>query len=192
LADIDDPAGRELLHTREITCRGYARHDGLYDIEGTLRDLTNAPTELPFHRVEEGGAIHEMRLRMTIDADLQILQVSARTVQGASPFCGEIAPAYARLQGLTIGPGFKKSVKTIVGGAGGCTHMTELLERMASTAMQTLFSVYRSNSARQARQGARKPVAVRPWVIGTCHAYREDGDAVRLLWPQGLPPANPS
>jgi hypothetical protein len=35
----------------------------------------------------------------------------------------------------------------------------------------------------------KREVAVRPWVVGTCHAYREDGDAVRLLWPEGLPKA---
>ena len=178
---------RHLLHTREIICKGYQRIDGLFDIEGRLLDLTNDPTDLPFHRVPSGGAIHDMRLVMTIDADMVIQSITATTATGASQFCGEAAAVYSRLQGLKIAAGFKKKMKEIVGGTSGCTHITELLERMATTAMQTMFSTYRAEAARQRASSTKPIIAVRPWVIGTCHAYREDGDAVKLLWPQGLP-----
>ena len=180
---------RTLLHTREIICRGYQRSDGFLEIEGRLQDLTNAPTDLPFHRVGEGGTIHDMRLVMTVDTDMVIQHIEATTEVGASPFCTEISSAYAGLQGLKIAAGFKRKMKDIVGGANGCTHLTELLERMANTAMQTLFSTYRAQASLRAVTGEQRPVAVRPWVVGTCHAYREEGDAVRLLWPQGLPKA---
>ncbi|WPN44792.1 MULTISPECIES: DUF2889 domain-containing protein [unclassified Pseudomonas] len=180
---------RTLLHTREITCKGYQRSDGLFDIEGRLLDLTNEPTDLPFHRVPSGGAIHDMRLVMTLDTDMVIQSIAALTATGASPFCGEAAAAYSRLVGLKIAAGFKQKMKAIVGGVSGCTHITELLERMASTAMQTMFSTFRAEASRRRETGAQQVVAVRPWVIGTCHAYREGGDAVRLLWPEGLPKA---
>ena len=180
---------RTLLHTREIICKGYLRSDGHFDIEGRLQDLTNEPTDLPFHRVPSGGAIHDMHLVMTLDADMVIQNITATTAIGASQFCGEAAAVYSRLQGLKIAAGFKQKMKAIVGGAVGCTHLTELLERMASTAMQTLLSTYRAEASRKRASGTNPVVAVRPWVIGTCHAYREDGDAVKLLWPQGLPKA---
>jgi hypothetical protein len=183
----EDSPDRILLHTREITCKGYQRSDGLFDIEGRLQDLTNEPTDLPFHHLGHGGTIHDMRLVMTFDADMVIRHVTAQTATGASPFCAGAAPAYSALVGLTIASGFKQKLKAIVGGANGCTHMTELLERMASTAMQTIFSTYRTEAARRRAASAQREIAVRPWVIGTCHAYREDGEAVKLLWPQGLP-----
>lgn len=182
---------RILLHTRAIECRGFLRDDGLYDIEGRLQDLTNDPTDLPFHRVPHSGHIHDMHLSMTIDSDLVILRIEARMPAGASPFCGGVTPAYGQLTGLKIGPGFLKAVKAVVGSERGCTHLTELLERMAKTAMQTLFSTYRRQASERAARGEDRAPAVRPWVIGTCHAYREDGDAVRLLWPDGLPAAAP-
>ncbi|VVM96337.1 DUF2889 domain-containing protein [Pseudomonas fluorescens] len=184
-----DSLTRTLLHTREIVCKGYQRSDGLFDIEGRLLDLTNEPTDLPFHTVPSGGAIHDMRLVMTVDADMQIQHIEATTAVGASRFCGEISSAYDGLRGLKITAGFKQKMKAIVGGVKGCTHLTELLERMATTAMQTVFSTYRAEASRQRSSGTQRVVAVRPWVIDTCHAYREDGDAVRLLWPQGLPKA---
>ncbi|MCP1419136.1 hypothetical protein J3D47_003379 [Pseudomonas laurylsulfativorans] len=186
-ATPDESPDRTLLHTREITCKGYQRSDGLFDIEGRLVDLTNEPTDLPFHRVPGGGAIHDMRLVMTLDADMVIQRIAAVTATGASQFCGEASAVYSGLVGLKIAAGFKQKSKAIIGGAKGCTHMTELLERMASTAMQTLFSIYRAEAARRRTTSAEQVVAVRSWVIGTCHAYREDGDAVRLLWPEGLP-----
>jgi hypothetical protein len=182
---------RTLLHTRWIECRGYLRDDGLYDIEGRLQDLTNAATELPFHLVPPSGHIHDMHLVMTIDSDMLIRRIEARMPTGASPFCPDAVSAYRELAGLRIEPGFIKAVKAIVGGASGCTHMTELLERMAKTAMQTLFSTYRHQASERAAKGEARRPAVRPWVIGTCHAYREAGEAVRLLWPDGLPDAAP-
>ncbi|MNJ45828.1 hypothetical protein D3C77_409400 [compost metagenome] len=118
-----------------------------------------------------------------------IQHIAATTEVGASPFCAQISSAYSGLLGLKIAAGFKRKMKDIVGGANGCTHLTELLERMATTAMQTLFSTYRAQASLRAAGGQPREVAVRPWVIGTCHAYREDGEAVRLLWPQGLPKA---
>ena len=184
-----DAPNRTLLHTREIICKGYLRSDGLFDVEGRLQDLTNEPTDLPFHRVPQGGTIHDMRLVMTIDADMVIQHITAVTTTGASQFCGEAAAVYSGLAGLKIAAGFKKNMKAIVGGATGCTHLTELLERMANVAMQTLFSTYRTEATRRRETGEQQVIAVRPWVIGTCHAYREEGDAVRLLWPEGLPKA---
>ncbi|TDF80753.1 DUF2889 domain-containing protein [Pseudomonas sp. H9] len=180
---------RTLLHTRCIECRGFLRDDGLYDIEGRLQDLTNAATDLPFHRVPPSGHIHDMQLLMTIDSDMLIRHIEARMPTGASPFCVEVLPNYGALTGLRIGPGFLKALKAAIGSESGCTHMTELLERMAKTAMQTLFSTYRQQASERAGSGEKRKPAVRPWVVGTCHTYRAEGDAVRLLWPDGLPDA---
>lgn len=128
-ATPQDPLTRTLLHTREIICKGYQRSDGLLDIEGRLLDLTNEPTDLPFHQVPGGGAIHDMHLVMTLDTDMVIQNITATTAVGASQFCAGAAPVYSRLQGLKITKGFKQQMKTIVGGTSGCTHLTELLER---------------------------------------------------------------
>ena len=61
---------RGLLHTRKIVCTGYARSDGLFDIEGHLRDISTEGTDLFFKEVAAGGDIHAMRVVMTVDADM--------------------------------------------------------------------------------------------------------------------------
>lgn len=173
---------RKLLHTRKIDFEGYLREDGLFEIEARLQDITGVPTPLPFKPLQGGEHIHDMRMVMTLDRELVIREVRAATATGATPFCTEPNAAYEALAGLRIGPGFKQKVKERVGGTQGCTHLTELVNGMANTAMQTWFSVRRDESARQRASAPEAPLP-RPWVIGTCHAYREEGPAVQIVWP---------
>lgn len=176
------PSGRSLLHERVLEFKGYAREDGLYDIEARLQDITAIATRMPFTSLPAGGAIHDMRIVMTIDADMMIQQLVAVTETGPTPYCQEINSAYARLVGLQIGRGFKQAVKARVGGVHGCTHLTELMDGLGTVAMQTLFAVKRSESARCRAQEPDAPMP-RPFVVDTCHAYRMDGEAVQVVWP---------
>lgn len=173
---------RKLLHTRKIDFQGYLREDGLFEMEARLQDITAGPTPLPFRDLASGDHIHDMRLVMTLDRELLIREVRAVTKTGATPFCAEPNAVYASLAGLRIGPGFKQKVKEKVGGIQGCTHLTELVNGLANAAMQTWFSVRRDESRLQRERDPDAPLP-RPWVIGTCHAYREDGPAVKIVWP---------
>jgi hypothetical protein len=104
---------RTLLHTRTITCEGYERADGLWDIDG-------------------------WGLRMTIDRDLIIRNIVA--VQDFTPFslCPAITPSFTQLIGLSLGKGFRRAVREKVGGIRGCVHLVDLLAPMATVAYQTL------------------------------------------------------
>ncbi|MOA02394.1 hypothetical protein D3C78_1218450 [compost metagenome] len=66
----------------------------------------------------------------------------------------------------------------------GCTHLTELLGPMGTTLIQSTF-VMRREANRQKLEADPGYVRPRPWVIGTCHAYHPDGEAARLIWPEG-------
>ena len=63
-------AQRRLLYTRETICEGYARDDGLVDIDARMRDISPEGTVLPFHAEAAGEAIHDMRMTMTLDASM--------------------------------------------------------------------------------------------------------------------------
>jgi hypothetical protein len=178
---------RQLLHTRTVTCTGYLRSDGLFDIEGRLLDIKGRETEMPFGIIEAGGALHQMCIVMTVDANLVIQHVEARSEITPAPMCKQISHAYSALKGLKIGAGFKKKVAERVGGERGCTHLTELLGPMATTLIQTTAPLLREQMRlRETREpGFKRP---KHWVIGTCHTYRADGEAVRTLWPDYYEP----
>ena len=123
-----------------------------------------------------------MRLTVTLDADLVIQDVAAQTDTAPTPWCTDANPAYAVLKGLKIGPGFTRQVKALLGGTKGCTHLTELLGPLATTAMQTWFAVRRETGSMRALHEAEGPLP-RPHVVDTCQAYRAEGQAIQVIWP---------
>lgn len=180
---IPNSPDRKAIHTRTVTCRGYERSDGLIDIEAEMQDISPTGTDLLFKQVSPGGAIHHMRIVMTLDRDLVIRDVKAVIKAGPAEYCTAIESAYAGLIGLQIRAGFRQQAKAKVGGVRGCTHLTELLGPLATTAAQTTMAIgRRERNGRWPGEGSG-PMP-RPVLIGSCHTYREDGEAARLLWPE--------
>src|SRR5438067_1290158 len=101
------PAGpRRLVHQRRITCEGFAREDGLIDIEGLLIDTKPVPLKLVSKDLAAGAPIHQMRLRITIDRARRIVDAQAFSEHTPYPDCMEVETGYGRLVGLRIEPGF--------------------------------------------------------------------------------------
>ena len=175
---LSPPAPRQLMHTRAIECCGYEREDGLWDIEGHLVDTkTYATTARDTGRARQPGEpVHNMWLRLTIDLDLVIHAAEAVTDSGPYTPCGDITSNFKALQGLTIGPGWRKNMLERVGGVKGCTHLVELLGPLATTAFQA------TNRARE-KHNAGKAVTKRPYQINACHMYKDDSLAVKERWP---------
>lgn len=176
---LSPPAPRKLMHTRTIECRGYERADGLWDIEAHLVDVkTYRHTRRMGGREREPGEpIHDMWLRVTIDLDMKIHDVEAKTDEGPYAVCGDIAPNFKSLVGLTIGPGWRREILERVGGVKGCTHLVELLAPLGTTAFQA------TGRAREARAAAAPPTK-KPYQLNSCHVYRDDSPAVLERWPQ--------
>lgn len=172
---------RRLVHTREIVCTGYARDDGLYDIEGRMVDTKGHHSNLLLKEVPRGGALHDMRLTITVDEQLVIRAAHAHLHAAPTPWCAQIETAYAGLVGLQIGKGFTKDLKARLGGTRGCTHLSELLGPMATTAFQTIMGL-KSDPAHAARDAIGHTVAL-PLLplLDSCHAWRADGEVVRIV-----------
>ena len=173
---------RRLVHTREIVCNGYLRDDGLVDVESTMRDISPNGSDLFFKPLAPGDDLHRMRIVMTVDAELVIRGMQVRTEAAPTPWCAEGNAVYDSLVGLKIGPGFTRKVRALVGGAKGCTHLTELIGPAATTAMQTLFALGRERGGLRASH-ARPGFLPRPALANTCQAYRGDGKALEAIWP---------
>ena len=175
---LSPPAPRKHLHTRTVTCNGYQREDGLWDIEGHLVDVKSYEFE-NHHRgvVHAGVPVHEMYLRLSIDDDLEIHAAEATTEHAPYAMCPDITPRFELLKGLRIGPVFHREVQKRVGGAKGCTHLVELLRPLATTAFQTLVA-----KRRKAEADPDAPPE-RPMFLNTCHAHATDSPEVKRRWP---------
>lgn len=177
---LSTPAPRKLLHTRTVECFGYERDDGLWDVEGHMTDVKT----YSFANRDRGGEIragepvHGMWLRITIDTDMRIHAAEASTDYSPFAICPEIAGAYRRLVGLRIGRGWNRRLKELFGGVAGCTHLTELLGPMATTAYQTLYKVREKKAEELQKLDAPPPI------LGTCHAFAPSSSVVQWLFPK--------
>jgi len=170
---------RRHIHTRAIRCDAYQRDDGLWDIEGIITDTKS----YSFDNLDRGGvaageAVHQMRVRLTIDDELVVQ--SAEAVTEAAPFnmCGNIAPDYSKLAGLKIGPGWRKNVMSRLGRTHGCTHISDLvLGPLPVTAFQAVIPARRMRE-NEVGDGAR------PSTLDTCHALASTSPVVKRRWPE--------
>ena len=77
LSEGSVPVGRQLIHDRRVTCQGFLRDDGLWDIEGRLVDVKSYafPNRDRGGEIPAGQPIHEMLIRLTLDDQYVILSL---------------------------------------------------------------------------------------------------------------------
>jgi hypothetical protein len=193
---LPPPADRTLLHTRKITCQGYRRADGLWDVEGHLTDeRTYAHRGLTGAEKQPGEFIHDLSIRLTLDDSLTVRAVAVAADATPFPLCPAIAPAYQKLVGLAIVSGWTAAVKERLGGVQGCTHLVELLGPVATTAFQTIAPIRQQAEIREREamrdQGVEPPPRRPPPLLNSCHSFAADGPLVRTLWPEHAKPSTP-
>ena len=176
---LPEPAPRKLLHTRDIVCHGYLRDDGLWDIEAHLTDVkTYGFDSRDRTRVEAGEPVHGMWLRLTLDDDFVIHDVAAAMDHTPFSICDRIEPAHRKLIGETIGIGWNRRVRELLGGTHGCTHMREMLGRMATVAIQTMYGKKRKDG-----EEIQDAPGHKPFVIDGCYSWASDGPIVEREYP---------
>jgi hypothetical protein len=189
---LSPPIGRQHLHTRRVTCQGFFRADGLWDIEGRITDEKSYEHANEWRGpLKSGDFVHDMSIRLTLDNKFTIVDVEAVTDKSPYRICGDVAPDFRKLIGLRIGGGFHREVRARLGGVHGCTHIVELLGPVATTAFQTVSSgkarelerAHRAKSDPAPKVEAPSKPRRKPYVIDACHAWAADGPVVKRWAP---------
>jgi hypothetical protein len=162
---LSSPSPRKPAHTRKITCAGYQREDGLWDIEGHLVDTKPFALQNKDRggRIQPGEPLHEMWVRLTIDDQLVIQEAEAVTDWAPFNRCAGATDSFRQLIGLQIAPGWNRKIRNRIGGINGCTHINEMLGQVATTAIQSLYGV-------KQEQGTLKEEEVNMASLHTCYA----------------------
>lgn len=196
---LSAPAQRAHLHARTLTCNGFLRDDGLWEVEGRIVDHRTYAFDNEWRgRVEPDTPLHEMWIRLTLDDSMTITAIETATDQSPFAICPDVLPNFQRLVGIRIGPGFARSMREAVGGKEGCTHIVDMLSQVATVAIQTKVTTHarrmrsrqRGESEAPSTDPSRSPWAEetgrggRPPVIDTCCAWASDGGVVRRLLPE--------
>lgn len=185
----DGSAPRRHMHRRDIVCDVFERADGLWEVEGRLADVKSYDVEVGDRgRIPAAEPFHDMRIRMTVDPSLTIRGVQAITEHGPYSVCGDIGPAYGKLEGLAIAPGFRRQLQARLGGMQGCRHLSDLVAAMAVALTQAVWHVrdqiHLERPARTPRGATEGP----PPEIDACHALASDGETVRRFYPMFFRP----
>lgn len=171
---------RKHLHTREIAFTGYEREDGLFDVEGHLVDTkTYSFPNKDRGEIKAGEAIHNMRLRLTVDETLIVREVHAAIDDSPFDICPTITPAFEVLVGMTVGPGWNRVVRQKLGGVKGCTHLVEMLNPIATAVYQTLYP-----ALKRRRESLPEDKRDKPSLIDGCHAMNSSGPLIKERWPE--------
>lgn len=179
---------RELVHTRQITCRAFRLKNGFLEIEAMLNDEKGQ--EVKFRSrpsVLAGEFMHRMSLSVTIDNDYVIRDVRVVTLQAPWPMCGGTDADYARLIGLRVGPGFSQKVRELLGGVKGCTHVTELVAQAANTYMQASWPDRIARQVAVDQDPRQWPDKSTLAFVDHCHAWRRDGETLVQEYPELVP-----
>jgi hypothetical protein len=177
---LTQPASRKLAHTRVVTCQGYQRDDGLWDIEGRIVDTK----PYRFQNRDRGGwieadeALHDISIRLTVNLDLEVIDVDAAIDYSPYNYCKSVSTVARNLVGLKIAPGWTQKSKLAMGANRGCTHLTELLGPVATTAIQTISSAKSRLGQSKARRSSSSAF------LDSCHTYASDSPVVKLHWPE--------
>jgi len=180
---LSPAAPRRKFHTRNIVCDGYKRDDGLWDIEARILDTKAYAYDEPMRgRREAGDAVHDMRVRLTVDDDLLVHAIEV--AMPATPYgtCQGAMPAFQALVGKRIGLGWRRAVNEAVGGTRGCTHVRELLFPMATVAFQTISGWSEDETGDSAELERNRNA--RPYFIDGCKAWASDGEVVARFHPR--------
>ncbi len=165
---------RRLLHTRQVRFEGFAREDGLYDIEACLTDTKPIDFMLEGEGLlKAGSAVHGMWIRLTIDSryTVQAIAVSMDHVPH-----GECLAASAPMQsivGCSIRKGWRAAIEERLGKVQGCAHLRELLFNMGTVAFQTLVS-----------EPSQRDADAPPAPLGGCLAWDPTGSMVARIYPR--------
>lgn len=166
-------SSRQRIHSRRISIEGFLRDDGLWDIEGHLVDIKDQDLTLAYGVRPAGRPLHDMWVRVTVDRSLTVIDAQAAVDSMPYPdLCNLITPAYRSLIGIKIGPGFRRRVKTLLGGVNGCSHLTEIVSAIGAGAVQTLAA------------HVSETVDARPFQLNGCHAWSSSGVLVREFYPR--------
>ena len=163
------PAGA--VHRRSIIMDSYARDEEHVTVIGRLTD------QIPW--AEPGQQrIHDMTLRVTVRlSDLVITEADAGMDSFPHTECPLIAPAFARLAGLSVRRGFTRELRQRLGGVSGCAHLGELARAIGPAVVRTASE--RVAYARRDQPAESAGAVALP--LGSCHIWAPDGAGPRKI-----------
>ena len=179
---------RDLCHSRNVFSQGFRRNDKLYDIVSTIIDTKSYDfKKYDGNTLSSGEPLHEMEVCLTIDINMKIHDINAKTVSSPYQICKFANLNVRKLIGEVIGPGWKNKINSLIGGSEGCTHVRELMVAMATVAFQTIYGEKARMKREALLKGEVNPLPSKdgpPNLLNSCYAYDQSSEITKEFWPK--------
>lgn len=173
---------RQLNHDRSITYRSFERADGLFEIEGSLRDAKGYDyIDRERGVLPPGAPVHDIFARIVIDPEMTVRDFAYELRATPFRYCMGAVDASA-LAGANVSHSWRAALAKAFGPNGGCTHLRELVFGMGTVAFQTL-SALRDQKMFEAG-GTDADTTEPPFFIGGCHSWAHESPVVERHFPQ--------
>ena len=166
------------IHSRAIEISTYIFEPDAVVVEGRLTDNRLRATYYLSGECRPPGVVHDMTIRMIVRGPglrIEAIDVEMNTVPKEN--CREVENSIEPVVGMSIKSGFSEKVKSLVGGANGCSHLVALLLAMAPAAVQGAWAAVAQNPVDRASVSG----AALKFLENTCHVWRSDGPALKEL-----------
>lgn len=154
--------------------------DSTLTVVGSLRD-----TSVALDDPADVEVIHDLRLETTISVpDLEILDVTGRSLRQPYGVCALTIPPLAKLKGLSLKRGYRRQVLDIMGGTRGCSHFLTLALDLSATHILSLYLRMRdrlpsTGDTRADGTWAAAGLRLEPNLMNACLALAEDSPVQR-------------
>ena len=175
MTDVD-AAGLRTERAKTLSTRRVA--PDRFSFESRLEDVSSA--------TGPGGdrreVVHRIAIRgFVLVPDLVLDGVTA--AQDVMPYvqCPATATVVAQLNGLRIGPGYRRAVLDLMGGTAGCTHFLTLALELAQLHTLVLHQQIREAEPRVERHDPawmRAGLALEPRLVGACATLQADSPVI--------------
>ncbi len=183
--------GKTHFFSRNISVNAFEKGPDSFVLRGTLTDKRLRPYRHYLSgEMREPGIIHDMEIEMQIGIPgLLIMSARARMPSVPNEDCVEIKSSIEKIVGLSIGRGFTKKVRDLLGESRGCLHLTNLVLTMGSAAAQALWAFY--SSRKEQERTKRFGELDAELLLNSCWLWRPEGPYAAKLLGKKPPDAAP-
>ncbi len=166
---MSEPKPPKALHRRSIEHQTWMHEDGALEIESRLIDTKAYDTRIGFHQeLPAGTPVHDMTIRLLLEPDGVIRDISVRMDSTPFDICPEIIRRFETIRGARMGRGWNALLSERFAGIQGCRHLIDLLRGMGTVAFQSLSREVWTQEALD-------------WMADSCHAFRQEGPVMQRL-----------
>jgi hypothetical protein len=119
----------------------------------------------------------EIRMKVRLP-DLEITEARARLLRSPHPECTSAPDSIQRVVGVRVGPGLRKIVDGLMGGAAGCAELIEGVLECANAAILHFtvpqIQANAKGSEEERRRRYQDMLRFNPRLVGSCIAFADD------------------